>query len=176
MIITGLTFRFLSIMVSRGVSQAEAPFILSVIALTGLPVTLLAGAILGKMKTNKAALLFTVLLSTSLIIISKGEGRAMAVTFAVVLGMSQGIQAVWGGLVWPEYFGTAHLGSIRGLAMATSIIASALGPVLFGVVFDFFGTYMSMFIVCLVLSGIGALFAVITKKPCMETIKNNFEP
>jgi MFS family permease len=44
-------------------------------------------------------------------------------------------------LLWPEFFGRMHIGSIVGLTQFFSTIAGALGPVIAGIVYDQTGTY-----------------------------------
>jgi MFS family permease len=44
-------------------------------------------------------------------------------------------------LLWPEFFGRMHIGSIIGLTQFFSTIAGATGPVIAGFVFDQTGTY-----------------------------------
>jgi MFS family permease len=43
--------------------------------------------------------------------------------------------------VWAKRFGRRHLGSIQGVAQMTTVFASAIGPALFGYVFQTFGSY-----------------------------------
>ena len=44
-------------------------------------------------------------------------------------------------LVWPEFFGRMHIGSIVGLTQFVSTIAGAGGPLLVGVLFDQTGSH-----------------------------------
>lgn len=44
-------------------------------------------------------------------------------------------------LVWPEFFGRAHIGSIVGLTQFFSVVVGAGGPLLAGFLFDQTGTY-----------------------------------
>jgi cyanate permease len=39
-------------------------------------------------------------------------------------------------MVWPEFFGRAHLGSIVGITQPFTVIAGALAPVVTGFLFD----------------------------------------
>jgi nitrate/nitrite transporter NarK len=44
-------------------------------------------------------------------------------------------------LVWPEFFGRMHIGSIIGVTSLFTTIAGALGPVIAGVAYDQTGSY-----------------------------------
>jgi MFS family permease len=46
-------------------------------------------------------------------------------------------------LLWPEFFGRTHIGSIVGLTQFFVTLAGAVGPVIAGVVFDQTGSYKS---------------------------------
>jgi MFS family permease len=48
--------------------------------------------------------------------------------FMFLLGCSYGFSCSVFGSIWPETYGTQHLGSIRAIAVAAMVFASALGP------------------------------------------------
>ncbi len=51
-------------------------------------------------------------------------------------GVTQGLaQALWGAL-WPELYGTAHLGAVRATAVTAMVVATAAGPGITGVLID----------------------------------------
>ena len=68
-------------------------------------------------------------------------------------------------LIWPDYFGREHIGSIRGTVTSMGIIASAGGPLLAGVLFDVFGSYNIPFLVFVIFFFISSFFIFIAKKP-----------
>lgn len=56
--------------------------------------------------------------------------------FMVLLGVSYGFTATLFGAVWPEIYGTAHLGAIRSVVVAAMVFSTALGPGLTGALID----------------------------------------
>jgi MFS family permease len=60
--------------------------------------------------------------------------------------------------VWAKRFGRRHLGSIQGVAQMTTVVASAIGPALFGYVFQSSGSYAPVLIALAIVSA--ALAAV----------------
>lgn len=56
--------------------------------------------------------------------------------FMVLLGVSYGFTATLFGAVWPEIYGTAHLGAIRSGVVAAMVFSTALGPGLTGALID----------------------------------------
>ncbi len=58
------------------------------------------------------------------------------VVFMVLLGISQGMSTALFGSLFPEIYGTQHLGSIRALLMSAIVLATAIGPGLSGWLID----------------------------------------
>ncbi len=56
--------------------------------------------------------------------------------FMFFLGTSYGISSAVFGSIWPEIYGTRHLGSIRAIVSAAMVFASALGPGITGTFID----------------------------------------
>ncbi|CAN5492489.1 MFS transporter [soil metagenome] len=64
-----------------------------------------------------------------------------AFAFIVGNGLCGGAFSALTGIVWPRFFGRTHLGSISGFAMSAMVLASALGPIAFGLSLDLAGSY-----------------------------------
>lgn len=58
------------------------------------------------------------------------------VLFMILLGVSQGMSTTLFGSLFPEVYGTEHLGSIRALLMSAIVLATAVGPGLSGWLLD----------------------------------------
>jgi MFS family permease len=61
--------------------------------------------------------------------------------FAVLIGLSGGMITVIFFAVWRQAFGPAHLGRIQGAAQMLTVLASAIGPLLFAQCAAVFGSY-----------------------------------
>lgn len=79
-----------------------------------------------------------------------------AFVFMAFVGVSSGFTATLMGALWPELYGTEHLGAVRSLAGSFMVFASAAGPGLFGLMIDMGISYdwqlAGMSAYCLVLS------------------------
>lgn len=53
-----------------------------------------------------------------------------------LVGVSYGFTAPLVGALWPEVYGIQNLGSVRAIAVAASVAATALGPGLTGYLID----------------------------------------
>lgn len=60
---------------------------------------------------------------------------------AVMLGLSGGMVTVLFFAVWGQAFGQAHLGRIQGAAQMLTVLASAIGPLIFAKGFELTGSY-----------------------------------
>jgi MFS family permease len=56
--------------------------------------------------------------------------------FMFLFGISYGLTSTVFGVLWPEIYGTAHLGAIRALVVSAMVLATALGPGITGALID----------------------------------------
>ena len=76
-------------------------------------------------------------LAASIIPMIVSEGQALTVVLHnVTWGAAAGGYITLNNIVWPNYFGRAHLGAIRGIVLPASIASSGLGPPIFGYLLD----------------------------------------
>ncbi len=164
---TGLTFHQVSVMKEVGLAVEQAAVALSMMAVVRLPIVLLSGQLLDKLKLElryylALAMLF---LFIAIIILFNAGTYASALTYSIIRGIMMGLISVISGVIWPAYYGRRHLGSIRGMVMMISVIASAFGPMPFGICYDVFGGYRQILVVSIVIVGLGIVAAVLAKKP-----------
>ncbi|KMO42183.1 MFS transporter [Methylobacterium tarhaniae] len=80
-----------------------------------------------------------------------------AFAFMLLYGVTDGISLTLFGALWPEVYGTRHLGAIRGAIVAIMVLGTALGPFLSGLLIDagvpFAGIVTGMGLYCLIVSG-----------------------
>jgi MFS family permease len=109
---------------------------ITLFALVSVAVTMTAGALVdrfGAVRLSHVYLLGMVLASITLATVS---GPFVALLFFGLIGLTTGCTNVVIAAVLAEIYGTRHLGKIRALAGAIMVIASALGPVVAGPLFD----------------------------------------
>lgn len=61
------------------------------------------------------------------------------------------------GLVWPRFYGRQWLGSINGVNMSLIVVASGIGPLLFGLAKQYSGTYFPALVFCVALPALLAI-------------------
>lgn len=75
-------------------------------------------------------------MALGVILLGLGEAPwTIAATFAL-FGVTQGAAVAVLGSLWPELYGSRHIGAIRALAVAMMVLATALGPGLTGLLID----------------------------------------
>lgn len=67
--------------------------------------------------------------------------------FMGLLGLSYGISSTLFGAIWPEIYGTAHLGGVRSITVACMVFSSAMGPGVSGLLIDFGVSYLTQIFV-----------------------------
>jgi MFS family permease len=69
-------------------------------------------------------------------LIANATGLDGAAVGMALVGLSTGVIAAVGGAYWPEIYGAKYLGSIRSMATAIMVFATALGPLVTGYLID----------------------------------------
>ena len=168
MINTGVTFHMVSIMNSKGYDSAFAALLLSIVAMVQFPFTFLAGFIVDRFKVHLIKTIGYSAYFGVLILLMLGQSQFSLILYAILLGIFMAFESVSTNVLWPNYFGRRHQGSIRGTAMTATVIGSALGPLPFGFAFDTLGGYSEIMLIMLIFPVIAALGAFLSPPPLYE--------
>ncbi|MBB3949573.1 MFS transporter [Aureimonas jatrophae] len=79
---------------------------------------------------------FLVPMTLACLVIANATEIGFVFLFMALLGISNGFSATLFGALWPEVYGTKHLGQLRSVVLAAIVFGSALGPGLTGVLID----------------------------------------
>lgn len=138
---TGLYFHMVSIFEDQGLSAAVAAAVYVPISITAALARLGGGYLADRVSAHY-------LLGVALVLLTLGMGMLpflnsvpLALLYGVVTGLRGGLTAAVGGVVWAQYFGRRHLGSIAGTASTVGRVSSALGPLPLGLARDLLGSY-----------------------------------
>ncbi|ALS79139.1 MFS transporter [Planococcus kocurii] len=162
---TGMTFHLVSIFSIQSLAPETAATVLSLMAIIGFPVTFLAGYLLDKIRVQWMLAFVFVGEIASIFLLKEADLFSGAILFAVVWGFMLGIERVTLSVVWPNYFGRQYLGSITGISMAFMVVGSALGPLPFGLFYDFFGGYKEVLWVIMIFPLLGIVAALLANPP-----------
>ena len=113
--------------------------------------------------TNKLLSLYQVPMVLSFFLFGVSDSIFVAGLAFVLFGITHGANSTIPGAFWAENFGTKHLGSIKAMATAVSVLGSALGPAISGILIDFnipFSTQMPFIAVSIIVCCFLNWFAV----------------
>ena len=98
---------------------------------------LLSGWALDKFGTARMLPYFQLPMVASFIAFATGDGLLSATIGFIFLALTTGANSTLPNAFWAEFFGTAHIGSIKAMATAVMVFGSAIGPGLTGYLIDF---------------------------------------
>lgn len=128
---SGLTLFNESILAEQGFQRPQAIELLSILTGTGLLANLLCGAFLRRERLNWWLAGGLGLLAGSLASYPHLSSLMGLRLYAAALGVAGGIITVVFFAGWGQLFGQTHLGKIQGAAQGATVVASALGPIVF---------------------------------------------
>lgn len=114
-------------------SFANAFILLSAVTVGG---ALITGQLIDKYSGVRLLPYFLIPLSLGCLTIWAVEASYGIYLFMGLLGCSYGMSSVLYGALWPELYGTQHLGAIRAVVTALMVFSSALGPGITGWLID----------------------------------------
>ena len=165
LIVTALIFLQVSLFESKGLSAELAATVFTVIAPMSL-VGAFVGGILVERITNRYLLVFgQVGLVAAMIWTFLVSNTLEAVIYGGMLGFSSGFLMTVNSVIWPNYYGRQHLGSIRGIATTVTIAAAALGPLPFAFLTELMDSYGKAVMVFLLLPVLCIVASALAVKP-----------
>jgi len=173
LITTGLCFHQISLLTIKGIQAGVATAVFSIIGPSQLLGTFIAGFMADRFPNRYLLVAGQVLLGMAMLWIFLIASSWQAFIYGAILGLSMGFIMNIAAVIWPNYYGRLHLGSIRGVSMASTVAFAALGPLPFGLVYDITGDYSLAILVLLALPvscAVAALLALPPKKRRPEGI------
>lgn len=164
-ITTAVVFHQIDLLGSRGLTPTEAAanFIPQTVAT--LIATLGIGALADRFSPR-------VVLATSMVMLAGGLALGTAVTpgviaisFGMLIGASGGAMRVVEATELPRYFGTLHIGAIRGVVTSVGIAGAAVGPLVFSLIHDITGDYTAVLVVSIIVPAAVMVATFIVRLP-----------
>lgn len=165
MVGTGIIFHLYSIFSENDLSRAAAPIVLGIIPIASFTTSFIGGFLIERYKLHYILALAFIGYTGSMILLLFSFSMFNTILFAIAIGASTGFIAVGQGVVWPNYFGRKHIGSIKSIVMTALVIASALGPLPFGVAYDYFQSYTEIILLMTMAPAIAVLLMAISPPP-----------
>ncbi|MCA1241601.1 MFS transporter [Stappia stellulata] len=108
------------------------------VAMSSMTITcaLLAGWLIDRFTAVRVLPVFLLPLGAACVLLATVTAPWAAFGFMALLGVSYGFSSTLFGSLWPEIYGTRHLGAVRSVTVAMMVLASAIGPGLTGSLID----------------------------------------
>jgi len=107
-----------------------------VLSVSTVITSLMTGQMIDRYSARQLLPLFLVPLSIGCFVLASAQHPGTAIVFMCLLGIAYGLSSAIFGAIWPEIYGTKHLGAIRSIVFAAMVFASALGPGITGWLID----------------------------------------
>ena len=134
-----------SVLAERGFGPNVYYQTLVVTAITGLAGNFIGGWLARFVPLNRLMAVSLSVLAAGLLALPHISTLAMAMGWAVMMGLGGGLVMVLFFSVWPRLYGRRQLGRIQGVAQAMTVLASAVGPLLLALCVEMTGSYAAMF-------------------------------
>jgi MFS family permease len=162
---TGITFHIVSIAEGKGLTAGHASMVLALMALIGFPLSFVSGYLVDRFQVKYVLALTFLGHIVSILVLWQLNSVFGAVIYGGLWGMVNGLERIVLSIVWPNYFGREHLGSIKGLAQSVMVIGSALGPLPFGLFYDWFHGYNEILLLIILFPLLAGILALLSPKP-----------
>ena len=165
LISTALIFHMVSVITSRGLDSDLAATVLSVSAPMSLAGTFVAGYLADKLPNRFLLAASQGILTLNMLWIFAISEPWQALVYGGMLGLGGGFSMTTNAVIWPNYYGRRHLGSIRGIVSTCMVGFAALGPLPFGLLFDLTDGYTTAILVFLAMPTACAAAALLARPP-----------
>jgi len=165
MLSTGLAFHQIAILGERGLTPFEAAANFLPQTVTGIAATLLVGVFIDRVSPKLFVIFSMLTLASSLLLLPIVEAGWTAILYGLVLGAAGGSLRGMEAAAYVRYYGTAHIGSIRGVVTAINLTSTALGPIALSLGVDISGSFTEPAVTFAILPLTVAILAVFVRAP-----------
>ncbi|GHE66887.1 MFS transporter [Streptomyces anthocyanicus] len=165
MLTTGLNFHQVALLGERGLTATEAAANFLPQTAAALVATLAAGALIDRLPPKVMLVAAMAILACGVLAARFVAPGWTAVGYGFLLGASNGLLRAVESATLPRYFGTAHLGAIRGSAHTVTVGASAFGPLAVSLGHDITGHYGPALVVLAALPVAAAIAVLLARTP-----------
>ena len=165
MLVTGLFFHMVSIFEDNGLPQNVAAAVYVPISVATALVNL-GGGFLADRIPPRWLLAFALFCQTASLVMAQFlQGATLAFIYGVLLGTTTGLMGIVGSVIWADYYGREHLGSITGVTSMIMIVGSSLGPMPMGIARDLLGSYTTTLNIAAIFPFLLGMLSLFVRRP-----------
>lgn len=162
---TALIFHNYDILAAQGVVRDLATQVFVPIGLVSFFANLLTGYMVDKFPPRFILSVAQGLLAAVMVLVLAVNSLTLVYAYGVLLGVMQGMSGMLTASVYAHYFGRRYLGEIKGMVTTILVGGTAVGPVLFSVGQDIFGSYQQPIWLLALIPAAIAVTAIFIKPP-----------
>lgn len=138
----GLTIHLFPILTEAGVSRSNAAWLTSLAGVAGIIGKLVTGVLLDRFRPNRIGGITLATASLAFLLLLDGVSDPRLIVIALLInGYAAGTKTQITGFLTASYGGMKHFGVIYGVMAALMALASGVGPLLAGLIYDLTGGY-----------------------------------
>lgn len=135
-ILTALFFHQVPLAAEKGWQLAWLARSFTAFAAGHIGALLLTGPLVDRTGARRLVRFYLTPMALALLTLAAFDAPWAAPVYLGLAGLSMGLSGTLVGSLWPELYGTRHLGAIRSLVQAAMVLSTAAAPVLVGVLLD----------------------------------------
>ncbi|MDC0196090.1 MFS transporter [Gammaproteobacteria bacterium] len=135
-LMTGLIFHQVRIVEIKGWSMSIITSGFFGLATASFLTSLLLGPLVDRWRAINLLPFILLPLGVALLVLNAFETDYISLLYLILLGVSLGATFTVTEALWPELYGTSHLGAIKAFTRALIVFSSAIAPWVFGLMFD----------------------------------------
>jgi hypothetical protein len=165
MLSTALAFHQIALLGERGLTPFEAAANFLPQTVTGIAATLLVGVFIDRVSPKLFVIFSMLTLAGSLLLLPIVSPGWTAIMYGLTLGAAGGSLRGMEAAAYVRYYGTAHIGSIRGVATAINLASTAVGPIALSLGVDISGSFTGPAVAFSILPLFVAVLAIFVRPP-----------
>lgn len=173
MLSTALGFHQLAVLADQGLTPIEAAANFLPQTITGLLATLLIGALIDRYHPRIFLVTSMLVLAAALLMLPAVSPGWSAIVYGLALGAAGGALRGLEAAAYTRYYGTTHIGSIRGIAVGISLASTAIGPIALSLGHDLTGTFTIPAAVSAIIPVSVAIAAVFVREPRRDAVQQS---
>ena len=141
---TGVNFNRIPYLSDQGLTDSQAVTILVIWSFTGIPAALFSGLLVERLSVQWVIVGFQVGMVVGTVLLLSVDTIWIGVVFALVHGASFAGSLLAQQVILADYYGSGHLGALRGIVLPWQMTSNAVGPLAATLVFDIRGDYTAI--------------------------------
>lgn len=168
-VLNGLLAHLVPLLVDRGMTAKVAASVAAVEGITVFFSRIGIGYLIDRFFAPRVAMVFFSLSALGIALLATGATDGAAFLAAFLVGLSLGAEVDLLAYLTGRYFGLKSFGSTYGLLFAAILAGTALGPLAFGIGFEWTGSYTAILMLCVAINVVAVvLTGLLGKYPDWE--------